>query len=210
MHFDFLSLWELTLRSDLSDEELKLLLPNKRGNLEYSFDNFSLANPGKSLIMLMGAPGCGKTTMAETLKKRFHNEGLTCKIIHMDNLIHDYHLENECMVDFSTDFESLHMNCLQEKFNSAVDEHDVIILDGTFLSMSDRFVVLKPISEFFSNIIGIFLDTNIDILRQVQSERFFKKLSEEEFQDFQDQVKLILQEKHCLPVGFDIVYIIQR
>ena len=80
MYFDFLSLWELTLRSDLSDEDLKKLIPEKRGKLEDSIENFSLNSPGKSLVMLMGVPGSGKTTLAENFKKQFPNYNLNEKI----------------------------------------------------------------------------------------------------------------------------------
>lgn len=210
MNFDFLSLWELTLRPDLSDEELKTLIPNKFGKLQEVFDDFTLSSSGKNLIMLMGVPGSGKSTMAEKLKKHCINMGLTCKIISVDNMISEYFMNNRLMLDIDTDLASIQMTCLQNEFNASADQFDVIVLDGTFLSISDRFVILKPASEYFSNIVGVFLDTSEEILREVQSERIFKRISEEDFEYYQGQVKMILEEKENLPIGFDVVYIIHR
>ena len=210
MMFDFLSLWELSLQDNLTDEQLQLLIPTKCGKVERSLEKISLDMHDNNLIMLMGVPGSGKSTMAEKLNKHCAEIGLSSKIISVDNLISDYFIKNEMIIDINTDFATLQIKCLQNEFNELADLYDVIILDGTFLSISDRFIVLKTVSEFFSNIIGVFLDTNSDTLQEVQAERIFKRLSEEDFEYYQALAKQVLQEEKTLTVGFDIVYIIQR
>lgn len=213
MKFDFLSLWELSLQPDLDDERLQLLIPQKHGKLERSFEKLekiSLNKHSKNLIMLMGVPGAGKSTMAEKLNTYCEDIGLSCKIVSVDNLISDYFMKNNKMIDFDSDLATIQINCLQDEFNESADLYDVIILDGTFLSISERFVILKTVSECFSNIVGLFLDTNLDALQKVQAERIFKRLSEEDFEYYQDLAKQVLQEETALTVGFDIVYIIQR
>lgn len=213
MKFNLLSLWELSLQPNLDDERLQSLIPTKRGKLERSlekFENLSLSKHGKNLIMLMGVPGAGKSTMAEKLNKHCLDIGLTSKIVSVDNLISDYFMENIQMIDFNIDLATIEINCLQDKFNKSAALYDVIILDGTFLSITDRFVVLKAVSEYFSNILGLFLDTNLDALQKVQAERIFKRLSEEDFKYYQDLAKYVLQNEKALTVGFDVVYIIHR
>lgn len=211
MKFDFLSLWELSLQDDLDDERLQLLIPTKRGRVERSIETISLDENGKNLIMIMGVPGAGKSTMAEKLNNHCVEIGLSSKIISVDKILSEYFMKNiSTMLDINSDLSDLQINCLQNAFNESADLYDVIILDGTFLSISDRFIVLKAVSEYFSNIIGMFLDTSLDTLKKVQDERFFKRLPEQEFEYYQYLAKQVLQEEQALRVGFDIVYIIQR
>ena len=209
MKIDFLSFWELTLRPDLTDEELKNLIPSKIGNVHGAFDGVAFEKNAKSLIMLMGVPGSGKSTMAEKLKDLCEENDLTSKIISMDCILSNYIMKNRGMFDIDTDFAKIQMLGLQEEFEDA-DEYDVIILDGTFLSITDRFVVLKPISNFFSNVIGVFLDTNVEELRRVQSERLFKRISEEDFEYYTQLARMNLEMEKNFSVGFDEVYIVQR
>lgn len=210
MKFDFLSLWELTLQEDLDDEGIKMLIPTKRGKLEHCFEKPPLNMQGKNLIMLMGVPGSGKSTMAEELNKYCADIGLSSKVISLDNIVSDFLTQNIQIINFDVNTDNLQINCLQNEFNESADLYDVIILDGTFLSISERFVVLKTVSEYFSNIVGLFLDTNLDTLQKVQAERFFKRLTDEEFEYYQDLAKQTLQNEQALTVGFDTVYIIQR
>lgn len=214
MKFDFLSLWELSLQPNITYEQLQqFLIPTRRGILEHSLENFenlSLHNHSHTLIMLMGVPGAGKSTMAEKLNNHCTNIGLSSKIISVDDLISNYFMENILMIDFHIDLATLQFHLLQDAFNTASALYDVIILDGTFLSVSDRFVVLKTVSEYFSNIVGLFLDTNLDELKKVQSDRIFKRLSDEDFEYYLELANKVLQEEKILTVGFDVVYIIQR
>lgn len=211
MYFNFLSLWELTLRSNITDEELKQLIPNRIGKFEEPFRDFSLI-PSKTLIMLMGAPGSGKTTLAEKLKQHCTENNLSAKIISMDKLITDY-LQNSTNIlnnIMDIDWTNFNMVCFQDEFNKSVNAYDIIILDGTFLSISERFVILKTVSEYYTNIIGIFLNTNPETLKEVQSERLFTRLPSKEFENWIEQAKQTLNEKEKLPVGFDTVYIVQK
>lgn len=210
MKFDFLFLWELSLQEDLDNERLKMLIPTKRGKLEHHFEKLPLNMQGKNLIMLMGVPGSGKSTMAEKLNKYCTDIGLSSKIISTDNLVSDFLTQNILIRNFDINPDNFQINCLQNEFNKSVDLYDVIILDGTFLSISERFVVLKTVSEHFSNIVGLFLDTNLDTLQEVQAERFFKRLTDEEFEYYQNLAKQTLQNEQVLTCGFDTVYIIQR
>lgn len=213
MKFDFLSLWELTLQPYLDEERLQLLVPSKQGKLEHSLEkleNIPLNRHSKNLIMLMGIPGSGKSTMAEKLKKHCTDMGLSSKIISIDAIISDYFSKNIQMLNFGSDFTNLQINCLQNEFNESVDLYDVIILDGIFLSVSERFVILKTVSEYFSNIFGLFLDTNVEELQKVQADRIFKRLSDEDFEYYQMLAEQALKEEKALTVGFDFVYIIQR
>ena len=196
-------------RPDLTDEELKNLIPSKIGNVHYAFDGVAFEKNAKSLIMLMGVPGSGKSTMAEKLKDLCEGYDLTSKIVSMDCILSNYIMKNGGMFDIDTDFAKIQMLGLQEEFEDA-DEYDVIILDGTFLSITDRFVVLKPISDYFSNVIGVFLDTNVEELRRVQSERLFKRISEEDFEYYTQLARMNLEMEKNLSVGFDEVYIVLR
>ena len=210
MKFDFLSLWELSLQPDIEDERLELLIPTKLGKVEHSLEDLSLDEHGKNLIMLMGVPGSGKSTMAEKLNKHCEGIGLSSKIISADDLTSDYIIKNLMKVDIDNDLGSIQVKSLEDAFNESADLYDVLILDGIFLSLSDRFVILKAVSEYFSNIVGLFLNTNLEELKRVQSQRFFKRISDEDFEYYQGLVKNLLQEKRVLGLGFDTVYIIQR
>lgn len=210
MKFDFLSLWELTLKEALDDEGLKMLIPTKRGKLEHCFEKLPLDMQGKNLVMLMGVPGSGKSTKAEELNKYCTDIGLSSKVISLDNIVSDFLTQNIQTINFDSNMDTLKINCLQNEFNKSVDLYHVIILDGTFLSISERFLVLKTVSEYFSNIVGLFLDTNLDELQKVQTERFFKRLTDEEFEYYQGLAKQTLQSEQALTTGFDTVYIIQR
>ena len=210
MNFDFLSLWELSLQPDIEDERLQLLIPTKIGKIKHSLENLSFDEHGKNLIMLMGVPGSGKSTMAKKLNKHCESIGLSSKIISADDLISDYIIKNMMTVDIDNDLGSIQVKSLEDAFNESADLYDVLILDGVFLSLSDRFVILKAVSEYFSNTVGLFLNTNLEELKRVQSERVFKRISDEDFENYQQLTKQILQEERVLGLGFDTVYIIQR
>lgn len=156
--------------------------------------------PGKTLVLLVGASGSGKSTFAQSL-------GSKAEVISIDYLNLMYVLAGDSVeqaeVRVLNNFEKLVLEAKKQK--------DIVILDGMFVDFAYRYVILKSFENTFDNIILVFFDVPFQRLMQVDMERTkgFNTPSMN-VQKLQEEYRVCQELKQHFPIlllGVDELYV---
>ena len=156
--------------------------------------------PGKTLMLLVGASGSGKSTYAQSL-------GNKAEVISIDYLNLMYVLAGDTVEQA----ENRVLNNFEYLVLEAKNRKDIVVLDGMFVDFAYRYVVLKSFENSFDNIVLVFFDVPFQRLMQVDMERTKGfKIASLNVQKLQEEYRVCQELKQHFPIlllGVDELYV---
>lgn len=202
----FYETWKSIYYGDgrLNEEAFQKWLQNdacqKIGQYKGLTSEFRL-KPGKTLMLLIGPSGAGKTTYASMLINRYM--GKAC-IVSFDFINLEYIMRGHSVEEA----EKLTLENFEMFVMDAREKHELVLIDGSLISFDLRSLILKTFEDKFDTVVGVFFDAPYQKLVQVDMKRSNgrPKFAERLYEEW-SVAQALKEEPAILMYGVDELYL---
>lgn len=193
------TLWHRTFDNFNPSCEMDRIMDLEPYDFEYGIikdGTVNLSNHSKTLVLLLGASGCGKTTTSHKIC-RHYNASIIC----FDEIFINFFMitgdRNSAIV--------LASEALDDIMANAISSSNIVVFDGVLLEFLVRLVILRAFKPLFEKIVILFFDVDESeiIYRNLRRGTPITKKVELEI----SLVKSLKEMPDLLCLGADEVYI---